>query len=196
MQLEVANILSGMSELGYRNLDLVNILHECLIGEEFKITGEFTSEYDLFTTYNILTSYARLAPDQTKYFTDFVPQLHTNLTEIYSIDKSHVQKNSSLIFTKIPDLLMYMNIWLSMATFAAMQPKYIEMTTMNQNFKLIIADLIKIFNQNERWNATEINLQEATNISVAIAVLKIQNEKFIGDIGDIIRMQVNDDAEP
>ena len=73
MQLEVANILSGMSELGYRNLDLVNILHECLIGEEFKITGEFTSEYDLFITYNILTSYARLAPDQTKYFTDFVP---------------------------------------------------------------------------------------------------------------------------
>jgi hypothetical protein len=55
--------------------------------------------------------------------------------------------------------------------------------------------LIKIFNHNPRWSATEINLQEAANISVAIAILKLGNEKFIGDVGDIIRMHINDYAE-
>lgn len=109
-----------MSQLGYRNLDLVEILHEYLVGKNFKQTGEIASVYDLFTTYNILTSYARLAPDQTKYFSDFVPTLHDNLTEIYSIDNKHIDKNPVLIYTKAPDLLMYVNIWLSMATFAAL----------------------------------------------------------------------------
>lgn len=66
------------------------------------------------------------------------------------------------------------------------------MTSMGQDFKVISQDLIKIFNQNERWNATEIDLQEAANISVAIAVLKIGNERFIGDVGDIIRMQIGE----
>ena len=47
-----------------------------------------------------------------------------------------------------------------------------------------------MFMDNPRWNATELNLSEATNISVAVAVLKIQNEKFIGDVGDIIRMHL------
>lgn len=75
-----------------------------------------------------------------------------------------------------------------------MQPNYTKMTSMGQGFKTISNDLIKIFNQNLRWNATEINLSEAANISVAIALLKIQNEKFIGDVGDIIRMNI-DEAE-
>jgi hypothetical protein len=52
-----------------------------------------------------------------------------------------------------------------------------------------------MFNSNPRWNATEVNLQEASHISVSIAVLKIQNERFIGDVGDIIRMNLKD-AEP
>lgn len=37
---EVANILSGISALGYRNSDLNEVLYECLIGPEFKETGE------------------------------------------------------------------------------------------------------------------------------------------------------------
>jgi len=67
---------------------------------------------------------------------------------------------------------------------------------MSQPFKLVYGDLIKLFNQNPRWNATEINLQEAANISVAIAVLKVQNDKFIGDVGDVIRMRINEQADP
>ena len=86
METEVANILSGMSQLSYRNLDLVEILHECMVGKDFKATGEVKAVYDLFTTYNVLTSYARLAPDQTQYFNDFVPVLHDNLTEINNIE--------------------------------------------------------------------------------------------------------------
>ena len=34
-ELEVANVISGMSQLGYRNLQAVDILHKCLLGEEF-----------------------------------------------------------------------------------------------------------------------------------------------------------------
>jgi hypothetical protein len=56
--------------------------------------------------------------------------------------------------------------------------------------------LIKLFNNNPRWNATELDLREAANVSVALTVLKVQNEKFIGDIGDIIRMKINEEAEP
>jgi hypothetical protein len=40
-----------------------------------------------------------------------------------------------------------------------------------------------------------MNLQEASNISVAIAILKIKNEKFIGDIGDIIRMYIKEEVD-
>ena len=35
-----------------------------------------------------------------------------------------------------------------------------------------------------------MNLQEAANVSVAVAVLKLNGEKFIGDLGDIIRMKL------
>lgn len=64
---------------------------------------------------------------------------------------------------------------------------------MGPEFKIIVQDLIKIFNQNPRWKATDLNLQEASNISVSIAILKVANEQFIGDIGDIIRMYLTSD---
>jgi hypothetical protein len=35
-----------------------------------------------------------------------------------------------------------------------------------------------------------MNISEASNIAVAVAVLKIQKENFIGDIGDVIRMNI------
>jgi hypothetical protein len=55
---------------------------------------------------------------------------------------------------------------------------------------LITEDLIKIFNGNKRWENTDLNIDEASNITVAIATLKIKSEKFIADIGDIIRMHL------
>lgn len=92
----------------------------------------------------------------------------------------------------VPDITMYMNLWLVLATFASLQPRYREMGSMPESFRLIANDLIKLFNQNPRWNATELDILEATNISVGIAVLKVKNEKFIGDIGDIIRARLQE----
>ena len=92
----------------------------------------------------------------------------------------------------VPDLSSYVNLWLSLATFAAMHPNYKSMKSMGRNFSVITDDLIKLFNINPRWNATELNLAEAANISVAIAVLKLNGEKFIGDVGDIIRMKLDE----
>ena len=37
---EVANVLSGMSQLGYRNEEVIEILFECLVGKDFEQTGE------------------------------------------------------------------------------------------------------------------------------------------------------------
>jgi len=63
---------------------------------------------------------------------------------------------------------------------------------MPQPFKLIANDLIKMFNDNPRWHMIDIDIFEAVNISVGIAVLKIKNEKFIGDVGDLIRVRLQD----
>jgi len=76
----------------------------------------------------------------------------------------------------IPDLTMYMNIWLCLAAFFSKQENCDKMDHAGPEFKVIILDLIKIFNENPLWKATDINLCEAINISVAIAVLKVGNE--------------------
>lgn len=194
-ELEIANVLSGMSQLGYRNAEVIEALHGYLLGAKYKETGEVEAVYDMFTLYNLITSYARLVPQNADYLTCFVPQLHECLTELYKIPKEHVSQNPILIQTMVPDISMFVNLWLSLATFTAMQPNYKQMTALPAPFKLITKDLIKIFGQNERWNATEINLQEAANISVAIAILKVGNERFIGDVGDIIRMLIQEEAQ-
>ena len=56
--------------------------------------------------------------------------------------------------------------------------------------RVITKDLIKIFKDNKRWKATDLNIDEAANISVAIASLKLENENFIADIGDIIKANI------
>ena len=127
-----------MGQIGYANRQLINGMHEFLVGKEFQVSGGTSQEYDLRTTFAILKSYSRLAPDDIKYFDDFASHLHTNLSEVNQIDKAPVKKNSYMIVTKIPDLVMFMDIWLIMVKFAAMQPNYKQMTTMSQNFQLII----------------------------------------------------------
>lgn len=57
---------------------------------------------------------------------------------------------------------------------------------------MIAKDLIKVFNGNKRWSATEINVSEAANISVAVASLKMENEKFIADVADIIKANIKE----
>lgn len=46
--------------MGYRNEKMNKILYECLVGDEFGETGEIDEQYDLFTLYSILSSFARL----------------------------------------------------------------------------------------------------------------------------------------
>ena len=58
--------------------------------------------------------------------------------------------------------------------------------------RVILKDLIKIFNGNKRWKNTDMNIQEAANISIAIASMKLESEKFIADIGDIIKANIKD----
>ena len=62
--------------------------------------------------------------------------------------------------------------------------------------KVLARDLIKVFNGNKRWRATDINASEASNIAVAIASLKLKGagpiERFIADVGDIIRVTIKD----
>jgi len=53
--------------------------------------------------------------------------------------------------------------------------------------KLITGDLIKIFNGNRRWKATELESSDVSIIASSIESCSIANEKFIGDLGDIIR---------
>lgn len=64
--------------------------------------------------------------------------------------------------------------------------------------KVLARDLIKIFNGNKRWKPTELNAGEAANISIAIASLRLKGagpiERFIADIGDVIRVTVKDSS--
>ena len=90
----------------------------------------------------------------------------------------------------VPDLTMYMNMWLSLATFASVQTNYKEMDSMPAEFRMLIKDFIKVFNNNPRWKPTDVSLFEATNIAISIALMKVKNDKFIGDIADILRMNL------
>ena len=68
---------------------------------------------------------------------------------------------------------------------------------MKQNYaggliRVIANDLIKIFNNNKRWKNREINISEATNMAIAIASLKLEKEKFIADVGDIIKANIKE----
>ena len=166
------------------------IFFECLVGDEYGETKEVAEQYDLFTVYSIITSFARLCPDKTNYLYAFIPQLHGIFESVFKTPNKHFKENDQMMTMLVPDITMYMNMWLSLATFATMQPNYKDQTSMPQPFKLLINDLIKLFNDNPRWHMTDIEIFEAINISVGIAVMKLKNEKFIGDVGDIIRVQI------
>lgn len=58
--------------------------------------------------------------------------------------------------------------------------------------RVIAKDLVKVFNGNKRWKATDLNISEAANISVAIATLRLESENFIADVGDIIRANIKE----
>ena len=184
---QIANIISALSELRYKDEPLTEAIFECLTGPNYAETGEIDEQYDLYTLSSVISSLAIQAPDKTHYFKAFAPQLHNALSTVVKTDRSHFVENPGLVYMLVPDLTLYMNLWLTMATFASQQPNYSNMTVMPSEFNLVAKDLIRIFNENPRWRGVDMNFIEAANISVAIAILKVNNEKFIGDISDIIR---------
>lgn len=62
----------------------------------------------------------------------------------------------------------------------------------NSAIKLLAQDLIKIFNGNARWKATEMNAGEVAIISSGLAMSKVENEKFIADLADVMRNTIKD----
>ena len=68
-------------------------------------------------------------------------------------DAKHFAENPILAVMLVPDLTIYMNLWLTMATFASQQPNYANMTVMPTAFNTVAKDLMKIFNDNPRWQA-------------------------------------------
>jgi len=70
---EVANVLSGLSQLGYKNEEVIEILWGYLVGPDYEKTGEISEQYDLYNLYNIITSFARIAPKASKYLEAFIP---------------------------------------------------------------------------------------------------------------------------
>ena len=55
------------------------------------------------------------------------------------------------------------------------------------SIRLIATDLVKTFAGNERWQATQMNIQEASTVCSGLALVRVENQKFIADVGDIIR---------
>ena len=112
------------------------------------------------------------------------------MSGVLKTDEKHFESHPYLAMMLVPDITMYMNIWLCTATVASLQKDYVGRELMDYEFRDLAANLIKIFNKNPRWRATQLNLTEASHISVAIAILKVKNDKFIGDICDIIRANI------
>lgn len=83
--------------MGYRNEVINEVLYECLVGPEFASTGEINGEYDYYSLFNIISSFARLAPQKTKYFTDFAPKLHNCFSMIAKVPKEDFKSHPMLM---------------------------------------------------------------------------------------------------
>lgn len=62
-----------MSQLGYKNLEIVEFLHGLFIGSSYQKSKQVGYGLSLKQIYQILNSYAILAPEKTEYLIDFIP---------------------------------------------------------------------------------------------------------------------------
>lgn len=164
------------------------------------------SKLDIYYLSLIINSYASLVPEKTHFFTDLASELHEKLALGVKTDTMKLEellKKPNLISDLIPDITSYNNLWLAITCFG------IKANIMDQSAKdigddidlhgedqgqrargfvrLIAKDLIKVFNGNKRWKNTDLTVSEASNIAIAIASLRLEQEHFIADVGDIIR---------
>ena len=101
-ELEAVNMLMGLSQLGYKHEELLEILHEHLVSNESK-----ESQYDLHTLYNIISAFARLDAQNTSYFTDYAPLLHNCLNTANAMPRKTFDASPELLYHMIPDLTTY-----------------------------------------------------------------------------------------
>jgi hypothetical protein len=117
---EVVNLLSGLSNLGHRNEAVYEIIYKHLVGPNFAKTGEIEGQYDFYTLFNIISSFGRSFPQKTKYFNDFVPQLHEVFTSLQKMDPKEFEANPEIAYHLVPDITLFVNLWLTIGAFAAM----------------------------------------------------------------------------
>ena len=98
--------------------------------------------------------------------------------------------NQATRYDLVPDLTDFAQMWLSLQLLAAKKIPNKELIA--PSIRLIAGDLIKIFNGNDRWSATEMNISEAAMIASGLAIVRVENERFIADLADIIRQHLRD----
>jgi hypothetical protein len=156
----------------------------------------------------ILNAFATLAPDNPKYLADLGPELHDRLsaavnTETFRVTPEKIGEMEGKVEELTPDLTAYSNLWLSLACFgvkgaAAQEGEDEDKPEVRAKglIRVLAKDLVKVFNGNKRWKATDMNVAEAATISIAIASLKLEGagpmDRFIADIGDVIRANLKD----
>ena len=130
--------------------------------------------------------------------------LHKKLRKGYdkgkiSEEQGKLFESKAQLYGKVPDLTDYADLWLSLQLFAAKRTQEQKLHPGSElidqsahSIRLIATDLVKIFSGNERWQATQMNIQEASTVCSGLALVRIESQKFIGDIGDIIRHNLKD----
>jgi hypothetical protein len=120
--------------------------------------------------------------------------LHKKLKAAYD-----TSTKTPIMIEDIPDFTDYHSLWLTLQLFAAKRTRVNlnpEVRASNlleesaQAIRLIANDLVKLFYGNKRWQATEMNIDEAAIVCSGLALVRLDNEKFISDLGDIIRHKI------
>jgi len=83
----------------------------------------------------------------------------------------------------VPDVTAYADLWLGIGLLAQKDTT----KSMRPAVKLVTGDLIKIFNGNRRWKAIEFEASDCAIIASVLSACQVGNEKFVADLGDIIK---------
>lgn len=182
----------ALQEVHWRDDKLLDILHGYVLKNRDKLTITHLSL--------ILNAFATLAPDSARYLADLGPELHDKLAAAVNTEtfRDQVKSPSNLVEELTPDLTAYSNLWLSLACFGLKgAPETAEEDESRPEvrarglIRVLCKDLVKVFNGNKRWKATDLSVGEASTVAIAIASLKLEGpgpiERFIADIGDVIR---------
>lgn len=125
--------------------------------------------------------------------TEMSQPMHKKLKAAYD-----TSSKNTIAVEDVPDFTDYHSLWLSLQLFAAKRSRVASdanakdlLEESAQSIKLLANDLVKIFYGNKRWQATEMNIDEAAIVCSGLALVRIENEKFIADLGDIVRHKIN-----